>query len=262
MNSAEELAQHLFDARARGQPFETLQLEGRRLSVAQAYEVQDRLVDRLRAGAADPVIGYKIGLTSQAMQRVCGIDSPIHGRILGSRAHAGRCALRPADFGRLGLEFEIGVKMARDVDRVPATVEEMASCIEAVCPAIELVDDRAAAYDGLDAASLVADNSWNAGVVLGPWTPAPADLRARVGRLWIDGVPTDQGLVGDALDHPFVRVQWLAEELANNGRKLAAGMLVMTGSIAKTRFPTEAGLWQYEVDGLGAVAVDILPKRP
>lgn len=261
MDNVEQLAQHLVDAHARRQTFATLQLGGRALSLAQAYEIQDRFVERLGSAAGDPVIGYKIGLTSAVMQRMCRIDSPIHGRILGSRVHASGCALRPSDYGRLGLEFEIAVKLARDIDAVPATWQEIANFVEAVCPAIELVDDRAANYEGLDAASLIADNSWNAGIVLGPWAPPPPDLPARAGRLQIDGVLADEGRVGDALDHPFVPVHWLASELAKRGDKLRAGMIVMTGSIVKTRFPTDAGRWRYEVDGLGSVSVEILAKH-
>ena len=256
-DTLEALARHLVEAHARRQAFETLTLGGRRLSPEQAYAVQDQYVERLCAGANAAVIGYKIGLTSQVMQRMCGIDSPIHGRILGSRVHADGCVLRPGDYGRLGLEFEIAVKLARDVDRVPATDEEMAAYVEAVCPAMELVDDRAAKYEGLDAASLIADNSWNAGVVLGCWAPPPADLPARMGRLRIDGVLADEGRVGDALDHPFAPVRWLASELERAGRQLAAGMIVMTGSIVKTRFPAAPGLWVYEVDGFDPVTVRI-----
>jgi 2-keto-4-pentenoate hydratase len=256
-DTLEALADHLVQAHARRQTFETLQLAGRGLSLDEAYAVQDRYVERLCAGSRAAVVGYKIGLTSQVMQRMCGIDSPIHGRILGSRVHADGCVLRRADYGRLGLEFEIAVKLARDVERVPATDDEMADYVEAICPAMEVVDDRAAKYEGLDAASLVADNSWNAGVILGTWAPPPRDLAARTGRLRIDGVHADEGRVGDALDHPFAPVRWLASELATAGRKLAAGMIVMTGSIVKTRFPDAAGLWAYEVDGLGKVTVRV-----
>jgi len=257
MDTLEALAQHLVDAHARRDTFETLLSGGQRLTVQQAYAVQDRYVERLRAAYGAEVVGYKIGLTSQVMQRMCGIDRPIHGRILASRVHADGCPLRMADYGRLGLEFEIAVKLARAVERVPASDEEMADYVEAICPAIELVDDRAANYEGLDAASLIADNSWNAGVVLGTWAAPPPDLPARTGRVRIDGLPADQGRVGDALDHPFAPVRWLASELAHMGRKLEAGMIVMTGSIVKTRFPSAPGAWVYEVDGLGAVAVRI-----
>ncbi|HEY8360825.1 MAG TPA: fumarylacetoacetate hydrolase family protein [Ramlibacter sp.] len=257
MDDLEQLARVLVDAHARRQPFTTLSVGGRRLSVDEGYAVQERLVRQLQGGTAVTVVGYKIGLTSAVMQQMCGIATPIHGAILSSRVHAAGCVLQRSDYGRLGLEFEIAVRLSRDVATPPASVQEMAASIDAVCAAIELVDDRSADYQSLDAASLVADNSWNAGVVLGRWMSPPDDLAGRAGRVSVDGVPGDAGRVGDALDHPFESVRWLATQLARTGRTLRAGMIIMTGSIVKTRFPSGPGAWLYEVDGMGAVAVEV-----
>ena len=55
------------------------------------------------------VAGYKIGLTSAAMQAMCGIDSPVAGVVLGDRVHASGVHVRRSDYGRLGVEFEIAV---------------------------------------------------------------------------------------------------------------------------------------------------------
>jgi 2-keto-4-pentenoate hydratase len=87
--------------------------------------------------------------------------------------------------------------------------------------------------------------------------PPPEDLPIREGRVAVDGVAGDRGRVGDALDHPFESVRWLVTQLAQRGQTLRAGMVVMTGSIVKTRFPSERGSWVYEVEGLGAVEVDV-----
>ncbi len=258
MEYQEEMALQLLDAHARGERFSTLlQANGQPLRTSDAYSVQEHFVRHLQARAQAPVVGYKIGLTSAVMQKMCGIDSPIYGAILGSRVHASGCVLHRSAYGRLGLEFEIAVRLGRDIEVPPSDLSEMTTCVDAICAAIELVDDRSASYDGLDAASLIADNSWNAGVVLGRWLPPPQDLPSRNGRVAIDAVAVDTGRVGDALDHPFESVRWLAAQLAQTGRALRAGMIVMTGSIVQTRFPSEPGRWVYEVDGMGTVEVDV-----
>lgn len=257
MKHLEELARQLAAAHARRQRFEPLSLDGRRLTIDEAYTVQEHSVQQMASQARATIAGYKIGLTSAVMQQMVGIDSPIGGAILSSRVHAGGCVLDRAHFGRLGLEFELAVRLRADLAQVPAGIEEVAHAVDAVCPAIEVVDDRNADYTALDAPSLIADNSWNAGVVLGPWSAAPGDLPARVGRVAIDGVQAEQGRVGDALDHPFESVRWLSAQLARTGRVLRAGMIIMTGSIVKTRFPSAPGRWTYEVDGLGGVEVEV-----
>lgn len=257
MHPDDVLAQQLLAEHEGGRPFTTLARAGARLDLAQAYAVQDRYVSLLGLRHGAGVVGYKIGLTSPAMQQMCGIGHPIHGRILSSRVHAGGARLALAGYGHLGLEFEIAVRLARDLREVPADWQALAPWVDAICPAIELVDDRGADYAVLDAASLVADNAWSAGVVLGDWAKAPDDLRERAGQVRLDGAPLDAGRVGDALDHPFASVHWLATQLAAQGRTLAAGMIVMTGSIVRTRFPSAAGRWQYAVEGLGEVALEI-----
>src|SRR6476660_9085094 len=113
------------------------------ITVSDAYDIQDRYVALLRSEHGDAV-GYKVGLTSATMQKFCGIDHPIAGVVLASRVHRSAATVRRADFGRLGLEFEIAVRIKSDVPvrSAPCTAEMVAPYIGGVCAAIELVDDR------------------------------------------------------------------------------------------------------------------------
>src|SRR6185437_5621699 len=93
-------------------------------SMADAYDVQDKYVPLLRA-VHGQAVGYKVGLTSKAMQTFCGIDHPIAGVVLASRVHQSGASVRRADYGRIGLEFEIAVRMKSDMPasaNTPATV--------------------------------------------------------------------------------------------------------------------------------------------
>src|SRR5258705_4218302 len=136
-------------------------------SISDAYDIQERYVALLRGKHGDAV-GYKVGLTSAPMQAFCGIDHPIAGVVLASRVYQSGAAVRRTDFGRLGLEFEIAVRLKSDVPvtGMPCTAEMIAPHIDGVCAAIELVDDRSADYAHLDGLSLVADNSWNGCILL------------------------------------------------------------------------------------------------
>src|SRR6516162_1185874 len=77
-------------------------------TIFDAYDIQEKYVGLLRSAHGEPA-GYKVGLTSAAMQTFCGIDHPIAGVVLASRVHRSAVAVRRPDFGRLGLEFEIAV---------------------------------------------------------------------------------------------------------------------------------------------------------
>jgi 2-keto-4-pentenoate hydratase len=224
--------------------------------IADAYDIQEKYVDLLRKEHGEAV-GYKVGLTSAAMQTFCGIDHPIGGVVLARRVLASGATVRRSDFGRLGLEFEIAVRIKSDIPAAAYTPASIASYIDGVCAAIEVVDDRDADYTGLDVRSLVADNSWNAGIVLSNFAATWLDLEAVPGRASKDGAPIGEGRGGDILGHPFNSVAWLNSQLVSRGGGLKAGQIVMTGSVMKTIFPSESATYRFELEGLGAVDVRV-----
>jgi 2-keto-4-pentenoate hydratase len=235
--------------------FATLHGAAAPATLSESYDIQDRYVALLRGENGEPV-GYKVGLTSATMQAFCRIDHPIAGVVLGSRVHGSGARVRRADFGRLGLEFEIAVRIKSDIPKV-ATTETIATHIGGVCAAIELVDDRAADYTSLDVRSLVADNSWNAGIVLSDFRSAWPDLAPLLGRASRDGYPIGEGHGLDILGHPFNSVAWLATHLAARGAALKAGEVVMTGSVMKTVFPEQDAHYRFELEGLGFVEAHV-----
>ncbi len=247
------LAEHKANSR-----FTTLAAPQGPATIADAYDIQHDYVGLLRREHGDAV-GYKVGLTSATMQAFCGIDHPIAGVVLASRVHGSGATIRRSDFGRLGLEFEIAVRIKSDVPVTGGTMtaEMIAPHIGGVGAAIELVDDRNADYAGLDVLSLVADNSWNAGIVLSEFATAWPDLARVPGRATKDGVAIGEGHGRDILGHPFNSVAWLATQLASRGVGLKAGQVVMTGSVMKTIFPDAAASYRFELAQIGFVEVQV-----
>ena len=225
-------------------------------TISDSYDIQQHYVALLRDRHGEAV-GYKVGLTSDAMQKFCGIDHPIAGVVLASRLHRSGVTVRRADYGRLGLEFEIAVRITSNVPATasPMTAEMIAPYIGGVCAAIELVDDRSADYANLDMLALVADNSWNAGIVLSEFAMPWPDLEAVRGRASKDGADIGEGFGRDILGHPFNSVAWLATQLASRGTGLKAGQVVMTGSVMKTVFPDSDASYRFEFEGIGSVEV-------
>jgi 2-keto-4-pentenoate hydratase len=225
-------------------------------TISDAYDIQERYVSLLR-GEHGTAVGYKVGLTSATMQAFCRIDHPIAGVVLAKRVHRSGASVRRSDFGRLGLEFEIAVRIKSDVPVTsgPYTAETIEPHIDGVCAGIELVDDREADYADLDVLSLVADNSWNSGIVLSEFATSWPDLASVRGRATNDHVAIGEGYGRDILGHPFNSVAWLATQLASRGEGLKAGQIVMTGSVMKTVFPQEAAVYRFELEQIGFVEV-------
>jgi 2-keto-4-pentenoate hydratase len=227
-------------------------------TISDAYDIQDGYVALLRRKHGNAV-GYKVGLTSAPMQAFCRIDHPLAGVVLARRVHQSGVTVSRADFGRLGLEFEIAVRIKSDVPVTgsPLTVETIWPHIDGVCAAVEVVDDRNADYTSLDVRSVVADNSWNAGIVLSEFATRWPDLESVLGRATKDDVPIGEGHGRDILGHPFNSVAWLAAQLASRGTGLKAGQVVMTGSVMKTVFPQDNATYRFELEGLGLVEVRV-----
>lgn len=257
---ADKIAEALVDEHHRGMKYQPIASAHGITNVADAYAVQRVNVRRQMAARGASSVGYKIGLTTKRMQDMCNIDSPVAGVILSDRAHASGTTLTLSDYGHVGLEFEIAVRLARDLRPAGGTpgLADVSAAVDAVAPAIEIIDDRGADYRTLEALSLIADNGWNGGVVLGEFVRPWPDLAAVEASVSIDGKTIDErGHGRDALGHPFHSVAWLAEHLADTGSALRAGEIIMTGSLVTTKFPDRDSAYRYDLSGLGAVVLTI-----
>jgi len=223
---------------------------------AEGYRVQRALHD-LMLPVNGALAGYKIGCTSGVMQRYLDIPHPCAGGVFLRGIHDSGVTLPAADYRHVGVECEIAVRLAADLvpSAAPFTHRSVADAIEAYHPAIEIVDDRYVTWETMGAPTLVADDFFAAGCVLGPPIPPAAvpDLIAVQGRAIINGVAAGQGSGADVLGHPHNALAWLANHLAAEGRGLRAGQIVLTGSLVKTVWLKAGDSAVMELDGLGRV---------
>jgi 2-keto-4-pentenoate hydratase len=218
----------------------------------EAYAVR-REFERIEiARGRGAVAGYKIGLTTPIMQRLCGVDEPCYGAIFGTEVHHGRAELTTRNYCRLGIETEIAVRLGADLPQ-GGDRDQVAAAVESCMAAIELLEDLRHDYKRLSAAAMVAGNVWNAGAVLG----APVadwrrlDLAKATARLTMGGHEIGQGKGGDVMGNPLNALAWLANKLATAGTPLKRGMVVLTGSMVPIQFPAPGDRAVVEVAGLG-----------
>ncbi|WP_291859701.1 fumarylacetoacetate hydrolase family protein [Bradyrhizobium sp.] len=247
-------------ARRSRTPLDSLPAELAPQDEAEGYRIQ-RAVHDLLLRQVGAMVGYKIGCTSAVMQQYLDIPHPCAGGVFAKGVHDSGVSLRAADFVRVGVECEIAVKLARDMppSEAPFTAEWMAEAIEAYYPAIEIVDDRYVEWRTIGAPTLVADDFFAAGCVLGEpvaRTQAP-DLLAVTGRAVINGEEAGQGTGADVLGHPHHALAWLANHLAAEGKGLYAGQIVLTGSLVRTVWLKAGDRATMELAGLGNVSVTL-----
>jgi 2-keto-4-pentenoate hydratase len=223
---------------------------------AEGYRIQDAVHDLLSADFG-ALVAYKIGCTSKVMQQYLDIPHPCSGGVFAKGVHASGASLSAKNFVRVGVECEIAIQFARDLlpTEAPFTAEWVAESIEAYYPAIEIVDDRYVDWQTLGAPTLVADDFFAAGCVLG--TPvarsSAPNLLEVVGRAVINGVEVGRGTGADVSGHPHNALAWLANHLAADGKGLRAGEIVLTGSLVKTVWLKAGDSVEMELSELGTV---------
>jgi 2-keto-4-pentenoate hydratase len=218
----------------------------------EAYAIRQAFEEIGTARGRGGVAGFKIGLTTPIMQRLCGVDEPCYGAIFAGEVHHGRAELPVANYCRLGIETEIAVRLGEDPPQ-GGGADRVAGAVESCMAAIELLEDLRHDYKRLSAAAMVAGNVWNAGIVLGPpvtdWRRL--DLAQVTARLTINGREIGSGKGGDVMGNPLNALAWLADKRAAQGAPLKRGMIVMTGSMVPIQFPNAGDRAVVEVDGLG-----------
>jgi len=251
-------AEWLFRAHEARERFAPLPPELAPRDLAEAYLIQSEYV-ALRSATRGNVAGYKIALTTPAMRAMVKVSDSIAGSMLDKTVLRGNSSVRAADYVRLIVEFEIAFELAEDLPAIGAPYgrKRVANAVAAVSPALELADDRDADYSILpgNALTLVADNAWNEGAVLGApvrdWKNINlADLQ---GVATINGANVGSGYGRDVMGHPLDALAWLANNLAARGLGLWRGDVVLTGSLVTSKFPKAGDLIRFEAAALGAV---------
>src|SRR3954467_12896474 len=255
MGQIDAMAQHMWDARRARRNYANLPEELKPATIAEAYQAQE-VYYRLAEPVYGPLGGVKVATTTKVMQQLMGITHPCGGAIFAKTIHASPARIKKSDFVNLRVESEIALKLGQDmpVSRAPWTAESVVPFVAGAMPAYELSEDRNAVYTETNAVSMIVENCWNGGVVIGePNSVTVKDIVAVSGHQTLNGKPIGPGKAED----PFATLAWLANLLAERGRDLKAGMVVITGSLIPTFSISPGDACVFTVEGLGECVMDV-----
>ena len=247
----DRVARLLLEARRTGGPLVVAAPEAALAEVADAYAVQERVVREL-----GPVGAWKVGAASPTAE-------PVRAPILAATIHASPLTLPAASFHVIGIEAEIAYRLSADLPprERPYTGTEVGAAIEAMLPAIELVDTRLADHAAAPPLWKLADNQINWGLVTGAlesdWRRF--DPLTQPVRLEVDGAVVAEGRGGNTAGDPFRLLVWLANRCGAHCGGLRRGQIVTTGSLTGLRFVAPGARVRAVLEGLGEVAVTFAP---
>lgn len=223
------------------------------IDVVDAYEIQlINIRRRVKAGAT--VIGHKVGLSSEAMQQMMGVDEPDYGHLLADMEVFEDIAVSAGKFLYPRVEVEVGFILAGDLPGAGCTEDDVLAATAAFVPSIELIDTRIKDWK-IGLCDTIADNASSAGWVLGKARVSPKDIDI----CGIDAVLTRNGEIvaegrSDAvLGNPVTAVAWLARKVDSFGVRLRAGDIVLPGSCTRAIDVRPGDEFVADFAGLGSV---------
>lgn len=200
-----------------------------------AYAVQRAFVDRRLAGGRK-IIGWKIGLTSRAMQQQLNITTPDSGVLLDDMAFDSGATIPANRFIAPRIEAEIAFVMKAPLTG-DVTCDQVLAATDYVAPALEILDTRIVRTEGSKTRTIIdtiSDNAANAGIVMGDHRHAPTtDLRWVGAIVKRDGVVEETGLGAGVLDDPVTGIIWLARRMTQYGQRIEPGQIILSGSFIR-----------------------------
>lgn len=243
VQDAKNIAEQLFYAEKKGVQIAIITEQNPHMDMADAYAIQDMLIAHKKASGRQQ-IGWKIGLTSKAMQYALNIDIPDSGVLFDNMLFKNGGTIPKHRFIQPRIEAEIAFVMKSNVQGDNVKHSDILNATDYITPSLEILDTRIVRQNPTTGAirkvyDTIADNASNAGLVLGDDTFSPCHTDMR----WLGAIVSrnttveETGLGAGVLNNPVTSVLWLANRLAEYGQYIKAGDIVLSGSFIR---PIEA----------------------
>ncbi len=223
------------------------------LTIDDAYNIQ---LAQIAAWQADGAVikGYKVGLTSKAMQNQLGVDQPDFGHLTDRMFYLERNPIDTSAFLQPKVEPEIAFVMGAELSGPGVNVAEAIRAVDFVVPSLELIDSRIADWR-IGIVDTIADNASSGGVVLGskPTSLRDVDLTTVGCNLVIDSTVIATGAGSAVLGSPLNALVWLANTLGERGISFSPGDVVIPGSITASQVVGAGSVVEASFQGLGSV---------
>jgi len=209
------------------------------MDIDDAYAVQHAVVQR-KLAAGRRIIGYKIGLTSRAMQSAMHIDEPDYGVLLDDMVLEDGATVEARRLCDPRIEVELAFVLKQRLQGDNLGIDEVMDATAYIMPALELIAARSHRVHPLSGYTrriqdTIADNAAGAAILMGGKAVRPGEMDLRwIGALcYRNGILEETGLAAGVLDHPANGICWVARRFAPHGVALEAGQVILSGSFTR-----------------------------
>jgi 2-keto-4-pentenoate hydratase len=253
-----ELAQALYAAEQNREPIAPLTEGYPDMEMEDAYAIQLAIIHKRTGGDSSRIAGWKVGLTSRAMQQMLGVDEPDFGHLLDDMRLEEGQILDTSGMIWPRVEPEIGFQLKADLRGPGISASDVIAATEYLMPSLEIIDSRVRDWK-VKLCDTIADNASCGRFVLSRRkTPIGSVDTKLIGmNYYVDNnlvsTATSAAVIGD----PAAAVAWLANTLAPLGHYLKAGQVVMPGSLVAAVDAKPGVTIRADFAGLGSIQVEV-----
>ena len=222
------------------------------ITLEEAYQIQKASINR-RLERGEKLVGLKMGFTSRAKMIQMGVDDLIWGRLTDAMLLEEGGELDMRRFIHPRIEPEIAYLIKKTLAGKVTPVQAM-SCVEAVAPAMEVIDSRYEHFK-FSLEDVVADNSSSSGFVVGKWHKPDLDISNLGMIMQFDGKIVEIGSSAAILGDPIRSLVAAARVAAEAGETIEPGWIVMAGAATAAQAITPGTYMRTLVEKLGAVSI-------
>jgi 2-keto-4-pentenoate hydratase len=214
-------------------------------SIEEGYAVQGRLAHEW----GEPVIGYKLGLSSPNAMHASGLSRPITGFIPRSRMYASGATLPLRQSDEILMEVEIAFELAREI-QPGEPIDHLAEIVRSASLSLEVVRSHFVDRTRVALPSFVADNSGFHAFIRGQTVELDqvANIGATEVRLFRDGVEASVTAPVEDRPDPFAALRTFLIMASERGQVLAESLIISTGNLVLPHQTQSAGRYHASLD--------------
>ena len=226
-----------------------------KISVDNAYTIQYESIQR-RVGRGEQIVGIKMGFTSKAKMEQMGVHDMIWGRLTNEMHFLNGDDIDLSNFIQPRAEPELCFLVSKTIDRA-ISLDEIGEYIEAVAPAIEIIDSRYLNFK-FSLEDVIADNCSSSAFVVGNWESLNRDIQDLEVKLLFNGEVEQKGSTFDILGNPLESIVAASRLTHEYGFDIIEGSFIMAGAATPASYLKRGLHVQASIIGLGEVELNVI----
>lgn len=223
--------------------------------IESAYAVQSINNDFFVSQGAK-IVGYKIGLTSEAVRKQFGINEPDFGRLFDNGEIISGSEIPIHEIMQPKVEGEVAFVLKKKLDFGTYDMTNIISAVDYVLVSIEVLGSRIDNWD-IRLSDSIADNASASHWVVGKKKVKleTLDLVNCKMKMKKNGIVVSKGSGASCLGTPLNSLLWLSKTFAKFGETMKAGDLILSGAIGQVVDVAQGDYIEVEIEGLGGASL-------